>query len=108
MTLIEISDLNPVGSSLFADPKSFLSELQTTETGSIRGGDGQVSFSIDGGNPEQSGNRFRITGSIAGNQISRSISSENFGQSGNFFYTNSGSVPVGAVPIPGFPGAYTF
>jgi hypothetical protein len=27
---------------------------------------------------------------------------------GNFFYTDSGIAPIGGIPIPGHPGAYTF
>ena len=38
MAFIEISDLNPGGSELFADKESFLTELQETDSHQIFGG----------------------------------------------------------------------
>jgi hypothetical protein len=40
MAQIEISDLNPVGSDLFASPDSFLTELQATDANQVVGGRG--------------------------------------------------------------------
>jgi hypothetical protein len=40
MALIEISNLNPAGSELFADSESFLTELQETDSRQIFGGGG--------------------------------------------------------------------
>jgi hypothetical protein len=44
-------------------------------------------------------NSDRVTATINGTQIETS---------GNLFYTDSGIAPIGGVPIPGQPGAYTF
>jgi hypothetical protein len=40
MAFIEISNLNPAGSDLFADSESFLTELQATDSNQIFGGSG--------------------------------------------------------------------
>lgn len=40
MAQIEISNLNPVGSDLFASPDSFLTELQATDANQVVGGRG--------------------------------------------------------------------
>jgi hypothetical protein len=40
MAQIEISNLNPVGSDLFADADSFLTELQATDANQVVGGRG--------------------------------------------------------------------
>jgi hypothetical protein len=40
MALIEISNLNPAGSELFAGTESFLTELQATDSRQIFGGGG--------------------------------------------------------------------
>ncbi len=40
MAMIEISNLTPAGSALFADTESFLTELQATDSRQIFGGGG--------------------------------------------------------------------
>jgi hypothetical protein len=40
MALLEISNLNPAGSNLFAGEESFLTELQETDTDKVFGGKG--------------------------------------------------------------------
>jgi|GEM_PF-1445028 len=113
MINIEISDLKPAGSDLFADAESFLTELQDTDAIQICGAGGkhnepapvytpannggQILFS--GGDGKNNGNFFYTNGGGGGNQIL--FSSGNGKKSKNngvFFYTNGGGSSSGYQP----------
>ena len=94
MALINISDLNPAGSDLFAGAESFLTELDATETVAICGGGskggGSVPVPVI---PVGGGGQILFSGGGGGKS--------NKGGNGVFFYT-SGS-PIGVIPV-GQPG----
>jgi hypothetical protein len=125
MALIKIFDLNPNVSTTGLSPDSDLSELQPSEAAAIRGGwrgrrshhkavDKLISdftsriLSISSG-ANQGSNSFQITiPALSGSNSTANINGVNIAYSGNLFYTDSDVTPIGANPIPGFAGAYTF
>ena len=126
MALIKISDLNPDISTGWLESDSDLIELQPSEAASIRGGwrsrhsrrmaaDRLMNaftsriLSISGV-ANQGSNPFKITipALSASSDTLANINGVNIAHSGNLFYTDSDVAPIGAEPIPGFPGAYTF
>ena len=57
----------------------------------------------------QGGDSFQFTiPALSGGNSTANINGVNIAYSGNLFYTDSGVAPIGANPIPGFAGAYTF
>ena len=121
MALIKISDLQST-----ATITSDWIELPSDEAESICGGwrhryRGQIAahnlFSAVSSQIEsissittQGGSSFQITmpNSSSSNRVTATINGTQIETSGNLFYTESGIAPIGGVPIPGQPGAYTF
>jgi hypothetical protein len=58
----------------------------------------------------QGGSSFQITipNFSSNSVVTTTINGTQSETSGNLFYTDSGIAPIGGVPIPGQPGAYTF
>ena len=121
MALIKISDLQST-----ATTASDWIELSSSEAESICGGrrhryHGQIAASnlistvssqiesIDS-IATQAGSSFQITIANFSNndRVTTTINGTQIETSGNLFYTDSGIAPIGGVPIPGHPGAYTF
>jgi hypothetical protein len=120
MALIKISDLQSTSTT------SDWIELSSSEAESICGGRrhrhrGQiaatnlisaVSSQIEsiGSIATQDGSSFQITIANFSNndRVTATINGTQIETSGNLFYTDSGIAPIGGVPIPGQPGAYTF
>jgi hypothetical protein len=112
MTVIKIADLNP----------DWI-ELQSSEAEAICGGRGhrylariaslvsdfQFSFSsIENSTPTSGSFPLKITDASGRDRVTATINGTQIETSGNLFYTDSGIAPIGGVPIPGQPGAYTF
>ncbi len=111
MTLIKINDLNPVDRVVNSD----WVELDPSEAESVFGGwrhrsrdrvQTAVRVEID-----RIDNLFQVAiadfvNSDLANASNNSTPINSIGN--NFFYTNSGIAPIGGVPIPDYPGAYTF
>lgn len=57
----------------------------------------------------QGGRSVQITiPNFSSNDLTATINGTQIETSGNLFFTDSGIAPIGGVPIPGQPGAYTF
>jgi hypothetical protein len=127
MALIKISDLNPDSSTGCTASENGLIELQSKEAALIRGGwrsrrgrhlaadklmsDFTSRILSVSSSAAQGSNTFQITIPVLSGGSSNStanINGVNIAYSGNLFYTDSDVAPIGAAPIPGFPGAYTF
>lgn len=120
MAVINITDLTPASSNTATD----WIELNSDESESIHGGRrrqhrqainnliGSITSQIEsiGTMSNQGDNSFKLTISQSNNggQVSTNINGVEIETSGNVFYTSSGVAPIGGVPIPGVPGAYTF
>lgn len=121
MALIKISDLQSTTTTA-----SDWIELSSPEAESIYGGwrhrqRGQIAVSnligelnkqIEsiGSAATSGGSSFQITIPNFSNsdRVTATINGTQIETSGNLFYTDSGIAPIGGVPIPGQPGAYTF
>lgn len=122
MALIKIADLNP--DHVTSD--CGLIELQPIEAASIQGGRSRRSgrhaakrlmsaltsqISLISSVADQASNTLKITTpavTSSNNGTSVNINGVNITTTGNLFYTDSEVSPIGAEPIPGVPGAYTF
>ena len=121
MALINISDLQST-----ATTTSDWIELSLDQAESIYGGwrhrhlgqidvnnlIGAVNSQIESisGAATQSNSPFQvmINSSSSNNRVTTTINGTQIETSGNLFFTDSGIAPIGGVPIPGQPGAYTF
>jgi hypothetical protein len=110
MALIKINDLNPIYRVVDSD----WIELDASESGAVFGGwrhrfrgrKAAVNVNID-----RIDNLFQVAiADFMNNDLTTaSNSSTPINPIGNnFFYTDSGIAPIGGVPIPEYPGAYTF
>jgi hypothetical protein len=110
MALIEISDLDAIHNSSTSD----WVELPATEAALICGG-------WRNRYRDRLNNLFQVAiadfmnsdlTNLASTDINSAsyvnVSTDHANNFSNFFYTDSGIAPVGGVPIPGHPGAYTF
>lgn len=111
MTLIKINDLNPIDRVVNGD----WIELDPSESGSVFGGwrhrsrernQTAVKVKID-----RIDNLFQVAiADFMNNDLTTASNDATpinpIGN--NFFYTDSGIAPIGGVPIPEYPGAYTF
>jgi hypothetical protein len=118
MALIKINDLNPiVGMSTGGNRvvNGDWIELDPSESGSVFGGwrhrsirRSQAAVNV---NIDRINNLFQVAiADFMNNDLTTaSNSSTPINPIGNnFFYTDSGIAPIGGVPIPEYPGAYTF
>lgn len=111
MALIKINDLNPIARVENGD----WIELDSSESGSVCGGwrhrfrdrnQTAVNMKIDRIN-----NLFQLAISDFRNSDLITVGNDSATINpieSNFFYTDSGIAPIGGVPIPEYPGAYTF
>jgi hypothetical protein len=85
MAMIEISNLNPAGSDLFADTENFLTELQDTDSNQVFGGKGH------GGSKKKSGRGgYGYGGGRGGSGRGRGGSGRGRGNSGRGGYGGYG------------------
>ena len=121
MALINISDLQSTTTTT-----SDWIELSLDQAESIHGGlrhrhlgqitvnnlIGAVNSQIESisGAATQSGSSFQIMINSPGSndRVTATINGTQIETNGNLFFTDSGIAPIGGVPIPGQPGAYTF
>jgi hypothetical protein len=114
MALIKISDLQSISTT-----SSDWIELPSDQAESIYGGRrhrhrGQIAtnnlMSSINSQMESIGSFFNIIiPDVSSNdRVTATINGTQIETSGNLFYTDSGIAPIGGVPIPGQPGAYTF
>ncbi len=125
MALIKISDLNPDSFAGCSTSESGLIELQSGEAALIQGGwrsrrsgylaanklvSAFTSRVLSVSNSAiQGGNTFQITiPALSDSNSTANINGVDITFSGNLFYTDSGVAPIGASPISGLAGAYTF
>lgn len=128
MALINISDLNLDSSNGCFPADSSLIELRSEDAALICGGRGgwinrrrrQLAaeklisaftsrVSSVSHDPNQGANTFQIiVPDLSGSSSTANINGVDITYSGSLFYTDSGIAPIGASPIPGLAGAYTF
>ena len=121
MASIKITDLNLTGSNTASD----WVELNSDESESIQGGrrfgqyrraarnlfrtlSSEIESIDTASNQGENSFKLTISQSNSGGQSSTTINGVQVETSGSIFYTSSGIAPMGGVPIPGVPGAYTF